>query len=385
MIECDSDDVAIRLAQRSIFIKDIYQLWAYGKDYQSLVDQVRQLTTDIDFHTSESWRFVVEVFNGSMSMERKTEIVEMFSFMRLTGPISLSSAKILFRVVEDHSDRLPLRDDWKPEECMKYMGRWLASGNRALINKYNLKKREYLGTTSMDAELSLVMANQALLKPGKLVLDPFVGTGSFLCTSAEFGAYTMGADIDGRQIRGLTKLTKGRTRGVRSNIEQYNLQHRVLDCVICDTCHAPWRDGLTIFDAIITDPPYGVRAGAKKTSNHRPETHKSTEFPSMLPYDMSDVVRDLIDFSAKFLCVGGRLVFWLPTVTEEYTCDDIPTHPCMRMVANSEQDFGKWQRRLITMEKVENVSNDQTVSSVHNPAHADFRTKFFEAFESKGK
>jgi tRNA (guanine10-N2)-methyltransferase len=38
--------------------------------------------------------------------------------------------------------------------------------------------------------------------PGSFVYDPFVGTGSFLLTSAQFGAFTMGSDIDGRQIRG---------------------------------------------------------------------------------------------------------------------------------------------------------------------------------------
>ncbi|CAG8794943.1 18123_t:CDS:2, partial [Racocetra fulgida] len=40
--------------------------------------------------------------------------------------------------------------------------RWVASGNRDLVQKYNLKKRKYIGNTSMDAELSLIMANQAL-------------------------------------------------------------------------------------------------------------------------------------------------------------------------------------------------------------------------------
>ena len=29
----------------------------------------------------------------------------------------------------------------------------------------------------MDPQLSLYMANQALVKPGDIVLDPFVGTG----------------------------------------------------------------------------------------------------------------------------------------------------------------------------------------------------------------
>jgi tRNA (guanine10-N2)-methyltransferase len=85
----------------------------------------------------------------------------------------------------------------------------VADGNRDAVQAFSLKKRLYLGTTSMDAELSLVMANMGLADSGKIIYDPFVGTGSFLCTCSYFGAYTFGADIDGRQIRGETKLATG--------------------------------------------------------------------------------------------------------------------------------------------------------------------------------
>lgn len=39
----------------------------------------------------------------------------------------------------------------------------------------------------MDAQLSLLMANQALVCDGDLVFDPFVGTGSLLVSAAKFG------------------------------------------------------------------------------------------------------------------------------------------------------------------------------------------------------
>lgn len=42
------------------------------------------------------------------------------------------------------------------------------------------------------------MANQSLAAPGKLVYDPFAGTGSLLLVSAAFGAMTFGSDIDGK-------------------------------------------------------------------------------------------------------------------------------------------------------------------------------------------
>lgn len=54
----------------------------------------------------------------------------------------------------------------------------------------------------MDSELSLIIANMALANHGKLILDPFAGTGSLLLTCSQFGALTMGCDIDPRVIRG---------------------------------------------------------------------------------------------------------------------------------------------------------------------------------------
>lgn len=39
----------------------------------------------------------------------------------------------------------------------------------------------------MDTQLSLLMANQAKVKQGDFVFDPFVGTGSLLVSAAKFG------------------------------------------------------------------------------------------------------------------------------------------------------------------------------------------------------
>lgn len=41
------------------------------------------------------------------------------------------------------------------------------------MDVFDLKKRAYIGTTSMEAEASLLMVNQALAAPGKWVYDPF--------------------------------------------------------------------------------------------------------------------------------------------------------------------------------------------------------------------
>jgi tRNA (guanine10-N2)-methyltransferase len=72
-----------------------------------------------------------------------------------------------------------------------FFGREVGGSDRKLIPTYELKSRNYLGPTAMDAEIAFLMANQALATPGKLVYDPFVGTGSILVAAAHFGAMTM--------------------------------------------------------------------------------------------------------------------------------------------------------------------------------------------------
>lgn len=72
-----------------------------------------------------------------------------------------------------------------------FFGREVGTADRKLLPTYQLKSRTYLGPTAMDAEMAFLMANQALVAPGKLVYDPFVGTGSILVAAAHFGAMTM--------------------------------------------------------------------------------------------------------------------------------------------------------------------------------------------------
>lgn len=56
----------------------------------------------------------------------------------------------------------------------------IADGQRELIRSYSVKNRHFIGNTSMDAGLSFIMANHAMVKENDLVFDPFVGTGRFI-------------------------------------------------------------------------------------------------------------------------------------------------------------------------------------------------------------
>jgi tRNA (guanine10-N2)-methyltransferase len=94
---------------------------------------------------------------------------------------------------------------------------------------------------------------------------------------------------------------------------------------------------------------------------------------------MVDLVNDLVDYASRMLTVGGRLVFWLPTVTEEYDTLDIPEHPAIRLRYDSAQQFGKWARRLITMEKIRSWQVGDAIQLSVKPAHS----KFLETYWAK--
>jgi len=248
------------------------------------------------------------------------------------------------------------------------------------------------------------MANQTLASPGKLLYDPFMGTGSMAYTTAHFGALVYGSDIDGRQMRG-----KQRTPGVIHAATQYGTASRIVDLATFDVTRNPWRCG-ELFDAIVTDPPYGVRAGAKRLGRKKELTDRQKELclqhslsprpddqpyiPPTKPYELSHLAADLVMLARYLLKPGGRLVFFLPTVTEEYEEVDIHTMLCegMEVIANSLQDFGSWGRRLVTIRKTTSeqhpppsfkppqVEDDQ---DVRVPAHKDFRERYFQGFKPK--
>lgn len=116
------------------------------------------------------------------------------------------------------------------------------------------------------------------------------------------------------------------------------------------------------------------------------------------PWEMVEVIHSLVTFSLYLLKPGGRLVFFLPTDNAEYADVDIPVVDGLRLISNSSQDFGKWSRRLITMEKV--GSGDAALEGLDRgiermalgnkgeeddgkklPGHAGFGRKFLSGFK----
>ncbi len=277
------------------------------------------------------------------------------------SPPRLQGAKHTFWLIETHgSDQNSLPSTPK----RFYFGRELGRSDRSVLQALDLKQRRYLGPTSMDHELALIMCNMGLVRPGTLMHDPFAGTGSILLAAAHRGALVMGADIDIRVIRdGKRDPKTGEQVNIWTNFKDAGLP-APLALLRLDLAQMPLRRDLCGWaHALVCDPPYGIRAGGRTSGGRKrdengaafpvPEHLRENHVPSTAFYPLSDCLADLLDVAAKALVMGGRLVYFYPApaaVPGDYA--GLPTHPCLEIVGNSLQTLTcKWGRRLITMRK----------------------------------
>lgn len=137
-----------------------------------------------------------------------------------------------------------------------------------------------------------------------------------------------------------------------------------------------------LFDAIVTDPPYGIREGARKlenTVNNQEEMESQGQAPvssAVRGCRLSEILTTLLDLAARYLVLHGRLVYWLPIYRPSYSEALIPSHPCLKLVANSEQCLSRHvSRRLITMEKVKQ-------HKIGHPSLSVVQEKFLESCDN---
>lgn len=211
-----------------------------------------------------SFKFIVDAYQGGRVSSARLDFINSFRYMPFNGPIRMSNPDQLFTIFEFWPYQSTPKGIENPDRM--YLGRYIASSSRDVVATFDLKKRDYISTTSMDAELALVTANIAKAAPGSLFYDPFVGTGSFPITCAYFGALVWGSDIDGRSMRG-----EGGRRSLEGNFEQYGLKSSIGGVFSADLTNAPIRRGRRIWDGIVCDPPYGVREGLRVLGLKDPE------------------------------------------------------------------------------------------------------------------
>ncbi|XP_019375860.1 PREDICTED: tRNA (guanine(10)-N2)-methyltransferase homolog [Gavialis gangeticus] len=394
ILDIPSEETTRKLMKRTVCAKSIFELWGHGKSAEELYTSLKNYPAErmLPYLQSNStYKIGIHTFNKTLTQVEKIRKINALEFLPFGGKVNLKNPEHVFWILEDYG----MDPNNVPEDPLHlYFGRWIADGQRELIESYSVKKRHFIGNTSMDACLSFIMANNAKVKANDVVFDPFVGTGGLLIAAAHFGAYVCGTDIDYNTIHGLGKASRknqkwrGPDENIRANLRQYGLEKCYLDALVSDASTPIWRKGV-LFDAIITDPPYGIREATKRIGSQKEiskSTEKSTENHVFVSsnYHLSDIFFDLLKFSAEYLVMGGRLVFWLPVYRPEYTEEIIPQHPCLKLISNCEQMLSSHaSRRLLTMEKVKEFKDQDQYSHLLDhrympyKGHNYFRDKYF--------
>jgi tRNA (guanine10-N2)-methyltransferase len=353
-----SRTIAKSIASRSVCTERFTKHISQGSSIEELVSNTFELYQNsleikeiISEDTSFSFRF--DTYLKKAAQAYKDTVVKAFSPIPFKGKVDLVSPSRVFIVSicgESYNFGLEVAKA-KVNRCSFY-------------NKYNLSNREYLGPTTTDIELALMMANQGQVTENSVILDPFVGTGGILIAASHFGALCYGGDIDMRVIKGLGvgRSTKNTQADIFTNFKNYGFNApEIFRCDNSNPCLRP----VQAFDAIICDPPYGVRAGSRKSHKH------STEV-----YESKNVFYDLLEFASGLLRTGGRLVYLLPTERSQYNSSALPSHPLLKTISNSENILStKISRRLITMEKLDKPL--ETSSSDNKTFYEDIRNTWF--------
>ena len=322
------------LSNRAISIQKIYNLHAEAENYDDLFKKLSKV--DLSRYYEESMRLETVRVNKKSKPSSKVNFEKLFNnHPKLFDKINLNTPENKFAFVEEYCKN-------SKNLSSVYFAEEISKGIRSkLLKKYSLSKRRYLENTTLDPETAFYLSNLARIKPGDVVYDPFMGSGSTLISAAEFGALVIGSDISYRVVNGIGKCVTGERSGrndensknnLESQMAEYGLSNNFLGTMTMDmrtSCFAREE----FLDAVITDPPFGLsqkpltigkrkekpfvieKRNYSKWLRDLPDDEiKSMQkkYPETVEYQLDELFTDLLIFCSRALKVGGRLCFEMP-------------------------------------------------------------------------
>ena len=192
----------------------------------------------------------------------------------------------------------------------------LASGRRCYtgwLGRYALKSRQAAGPTAMEPEIGFLMGNWARVRPGSRVLDPTCGSCGLLLAAAALGATELtGVDRNASAFDGVaadfTRLGLPPPRLATGDVTRPDATPSLLRAA----CGG-------MYDAIVCDPPYGMRApvliAEREPSSAEPGLRSAEPAPRSAepaPRSPPDLSAAVLALAERSLAPGGRCVAFLP-------------------------------------------------------------------------
>jgi tRNA (guanine10-N2)-dimethyltransferase len=129
------------------------------------------------------------------------------------------------------------------------LGRLIRSLDGTRFPSRHPKDRPFFHPGVLLPRTARAVVNLTRVKPGEKLVDPFCGTGGILIEAGLIGAEVHGCDIDAEKVRGCEK-----------NLGYYGIKNYKTH--IADA-RGLWEEYSNFFDALATDPPYGISASTK--------------------------------------------------------------------------------------------------------------------------
>ena len=305
------------VAENSIGCKDVFQVLGEGDTLDDCIQQVGRLSDEQILDLIQgSWSMQVKMLGRSDRLHPRERRERVESFRDVLGV--LAQRKV---VLNNPDHELVLLEDCRSLESDLNAGQpqpphhvylllKASSSNsldvREIAEQSDVKKRAFISTTTMPSDRALLMSNLGLAQQGMSVLDPFCGSGGLLLSSALLGATVVGADVDAellsfcdsplpfpnsphRPNRGVELVSYGDSFAeLRLNqpmlLPGLDIQSDDFVNQVLEVNHG-WR-----YDAIVTDPPYGIRESSSKMSDVQ-------------------ITERLCEVASQVLKQSGRLVF----------------------------------------------------------------------------
>jgi len=302
-----TSELLIKACKRCSLIREVYNIIAEADTYQDLAEVA--LESDIPFEPvdglNSSWSVRLRQYGAyaknnegqrfgkrirsSLSLEKQAIFSMSTLFEKLEGPVNLKTPARAFYIFEGLQG-----------SSSKVFAIKLATGPKT--STIAPITRICVTRTPLCPVAAFLMCNIARIRPQNTVLDPYAGSCSTLlaATMIESSCKTVGIDIArASQINRDDILEDFAARQLPSPIAlvqgdctQINVRHKARAAI----GHEP-------FDAILADPPYGIR-----------------EKPSSKPplVQLVECMAEDRQNNTPLLKTGGRLVCFVPlAVTEE--------------------------------------------------------------------
>ena len=355
---------AVRIVGRSVLMHCCLEVWGAGGGMGDCAEATRQLREAQPLPeavAAQSFRVRTAGIGCHLSKdEQRAAIEQLVPLSGMSGPVRMKGAECVLWYIADrwealqqaHRQRLARaaadggaeapqgQDATAAAGAAAVFGRQLSLGCRELLPRLALSKRLYLGPTTMAPDKALLSANLAAVRPGHLVLDPCCGSGSLLLACALFGASVVGSDANRAAVSGGLNPRRNKGHSPSSNFAQCGLPPP-LGWAVADLRSAPFVAQPTrrVFDAIVCDPPYGLRESERGGQASAAAEHAVGE----------GLFEALVELASAALVPGGRLVYWRPARAEQpepeqrtaSRCDLRPVHRCEFVMSRRLRGHGK--------------------------------------------